>query len=71
MNDESDFYRVSTTFSDAVVSFSLVSNQSQSIEFCDQLTFVITPIAEDIDTTVTLKSFVAIGGFIPSEVIIL
>jgi hypothetical protein len=69
VNGESDFYRVNTTFSDAVVSFSLVSNQSQSIEFCDPLTFVITPITDSEDNDTPLKSFVAIGGFIPSEVI--
>ena len=67
MNGESDFYRVNTSFSDAIVSFSLVANQSQIIEFCDQLTFMISPITKDNDTT--LKSFVIIGGFIPSETI--
>ena len=65
MNGESDFYRVNTTFNDAVVSFSLVANQSQTI--CDQLTFMISPITKDNDTI--LKTFVTIGGFIPSETI--
>ena len=67
MNGDSDFYRVNTSFDDAIVSFSLVANQSQTIEFCDQLTFMISPITKDND--MTLKSFVIIGGFIPSEII--
>ena len=67
MNGESDSYRVNTSFNDAIVSFLLVANQSQTIEFCDQLTFMISPIITENDTI--LKSLVAIGGFIPSEII--
>ena len=64
MSGHSDFYRVNSSFSDAVVSFSLVANQTQAIKFCDRLRFIVSPFTRD---NMPLKSFVVIGGFIPSK----
>ena len=60
-----DLYHVNASFSDAVVSFSLIANQSRTIESCAHLRFEIAPVTTD-DSIMTIKSSVITGGFIPS-----
>ena len=60
-----DSYHLNTSFSDVVVSFSLIANQSQTIESCDRLRFEVAPITTD-DSIMAIQSLVITGGFIPS-----
>lgn len=44
------YYRVNTSFSDAVVSFEVVANESQKIQICEELKFVISAVSSDLTT---------------------
>lgn len=58
------YYHVNASFSDAVVFFEVVANESQNMQTCDELRFAISAISTDLTT---LESYVITGGYIPSN----
>ena len=58
---------MNATFSDAVVSFSKVSNHLHEVQKCNELTFVVTAVSQDHNHFIELESFSVIGGFLPSK----
>ena len=62
---ESDkmFYRVNSTFSDAVVSFLKTSNNPTEIRHCNEIQFGISAVTDD---GTELETFTVVGGYLPS-----
>lgn len=61
---ESMHSQVNATFSEAVISFTASAASSQRILTCEMLQFCISPVSRD--QKVTLPSYTAVGGYIPS-----
>jgi hypothetical protein len=62
---ESDkmFYRVNTTFLDAIVSFLKTSDHPTEIWHCSEILFDISAVT---DNGTELASFTVVGGYLPS-----
>ena len=64
MKGKSTYHHVNTTFSDVVVSFASIADNTHLIVACEDLYFSISAVTSNHEK---LPSFTVSGGYIPSK----